>query len=133
MSDDLIRDQLLTMLIAGHDTSTALLSWTLFLLGAHPETMAEARAQVNEVMPDPAVPPSIEQLNRLDVLDRIVSESLRLYPPIHIGNRRVIENETVLEYNVPQDTRVMYSIFLSHHDPQYWDNPETFCPARFRQ
>lgn len=131
MSDELIRDQLLTMLIAGHDTSTALLAWTLYLFGAHPETMHQARAQVNEILTDPTVPPTIEQLNRLDVLDRVLSECLRLYPPIHIGNRRAIANETVMDYNVPQDTRVMYSIFLSHHDPQYWEDAEKFCPARF--
>lgn len=136
LDDDRVRDQLLTMLIAGHDTSTALLSWTLYLFGTHPDMMQQARAEVEEVLTvdgrrvtDKA--PTLEQLGHLDLLDCIIKEALRLYPPIHIGNRRTTENVCVMDYEIPQDTRVMYSIYLAHRDPQYWDNPEQFCPERF--
>ncbi len=152
LSDDVIRDQLLTMLIAGHDTSTALLAWTLYTFGTHPDLMSEARAQVERVLAadkgrmtngEPQTtnderpttnnypPPSVEQLNQLTLLETVLKESLRLYPPIHIGNRRALADTSVLNYAVPQETRVMYSIYLAHRDPQQWDNAEQFCPARF--
>lgn len=148
LSDDVIRDQLLTMLIAGHDTSTALLSWTLYLFGAHPEMMREARQEVLKVLgtderrmtndqasgtsPSDA-PPTVKQLNQMKLLDRVLKESLRLYPPIHIGNRRATQETCLLDYEIPQETRVMYSIYLAHRDPQHWEDAEQFCPARFEQ
>ena len=129
MDDDLIRDQLLTMLIAGHDTSTALLAWALYLLGKHPDALEQASAEVRAVLTDD--PPTLEQLKELPFLDTIVKETLRLYPPIHVGNRRAADDVEVEGYPVPKDNRVMYSIYLSHRDPAHWDDPDDFCPARF--
>lgn len=129
LSADVIRDQLLTMLIAGHDTSTALLAWTMYLFGTYPEMMEHARQETIDILTFDA--PTIEQLNRLQVLENIIKESLRLYPPIHIGNRRATENVCVMDYEIPRDTRVMYSIYLSHRDAQYWNDAEKFCPERF--
>ncbi|MFZ1772205.1 MAG: cytochrome P450 [Caldilinea sp.] len=131
MTDDLIRDQLLTMLIAGHDTSTALLAWVLYLLGAHPATLAELQAEVDRVLGAQDEPPTADQLNALTLLDQVIKETLRLYPPIHIGNRHATEDMTVCGYHVPEGTRVMYSIYLSHRDKEYWEDPDAFCPARF--
>ena len=85
MDDDLIRDQMLTMLIAGHDTSTAMLSWVLYLLGSNPEALARAQAEVDAVCG--TEPPTAELINQLDYLDLVGKEALRLYPPIHVGNR----------------------------------------------
>jgi cytochrome P450 len=130
LDDDRIRDQLLTMLIAGHDTSTALLAWTLYLLGTHPETMRDVRREMDAVLT--TGPPTLGQLYQLELLDRVVKEALRLYPPIHIGNRRAAEPTRLLDYDIPKDSRVMYSIYLAHRDPKYWDAPEEFCPARFQ-
>jgi cytochrome P450 len=130
MSDDLIRDQLLTMLIAGHDTSTALLAWALYLLGAHPAVMAEVRAEVAAALGSEP-PQTAEQLGDLPLLDQVIKETLRLYPPIHVGNRRADTDTELQGYAVPEGSRVMYSIFLSHRHPDHWDEPEAFCPARF--
>jgi cytochrome P450 len=131
LDDERVRDQLLTMLIAGHDTSTTQLAWTLYLLGTHPDVTQNARAEVDATLASKNGPPSAEEIRRLDLLGCIVKESLRLYPPIHIGNRRARENVCVLDYEIPRDTRVMYSIYLAHRDPQYWDKSEEFCPERF--
>lgn len=131
MTDDLIRDQLLTMLIAGHDTSTALLAWALYLIGMHPATLADLQAEVDGVLGAQAAPPTVEQLNALTLLDQVIKETLRLYPPIHIGNRRTTEEMAICGYHVPAGRRVMYSIYLSHRDKEYWQDPDTFCPARF--
>lgn len=130
-SDDLIRDQLLTMLIAGHDTSTALLAWVLALIGMHPEAMAAMRAEVDEVLTSHDLPPTVEEINRLAFTDQVIKETLRLYPPIHVGNRRAAVDVNVQGYDVPAGTRVMYSIYLSHRDKNHWEDPDQFCPARF--
>lgn len=120
LSDDVIRDQMLTMLIAGHDTSTALLAWTFALLGQHPEVH---RHLVHEI-DDPGKTP---------LLDQVIKESLRLYPPIHIGNRRVIEKMEFGDGDLPAGERMFYSIYLTHRDPEIWENAEEFCPERFRR
>ncbi len=118
LSDDLIRDQMLTMLIAGHDTSTALLAWTFALLGQHPDIHARL---VDE----------IDSLEKSPLLDQVIKENLRLYPPIHIGNRRLREELQFDEGNIPAGERLFYSIYLTHRDPKIWEHAEEFCPERF--
>jgi cytochrome P450 len=118
LTDKVIRDQMLTMLIAGHDTSTALLAWAFALLGQHPEIH---RRVVDEVV----------NMDKSPLLDQVIKESLRLYPPIHIGNRRVAEEMEFTEGNVPAGERMFYSIYLTHRDPEIWENAESFCPERF--
>ena len=118
LNDDVIRDQMLTMLIAGHDTSTALLAWTFALLGQHSDIQA---CVVHEV----------DTLDKSPLLDQVIKESLRLYPPIHIGNRRVAEAMEFGEGTIPAGERMFYSIYLTHRDPTIWQNAEEFCPERF--
>jgi cytochrome P450 len=129
LDDGLIRDQMLTMLIAGHDTSTALLAWALYLLGRHPTAMNNVRDEVDRVVGRQQ--PTTAHLSELTYLDRVIKETLRLYPPIHIGNRKAGRDVVVNEYGIRAGTRVMYSIYLSHRHPEHWDNPEEFCPERF--
>ncbi len=129
MTDDLIRDQILTMLIAGHDTSTALLAWALHLLSEYPEVMAQARAEVDDVVGQADI--TIAHVDRLEYLDTVIKETLRLYPPIHVGNRIVKDDTTVTGYELKAGTRVMASIYLSHRDERYWDEPLRFNPDRF--
>ncbi len=129
LSDDLIRDQMLTMLIAGHDTSTALLSWTLYLLGRYPKTMALVRDEIDGQLG--RRPPSVADVGQLRYLDQVIKETLRLYPPIHVGNRLAPRDLQVEGYVVPADTRVMYSIYLTHRDEAQWPEPLRFKPERF--
>lgn len=131
MSDDLIRDQILTMLIAGHDTSTALLAWALYLLGQHPDVMERARREVDGSVGDG--PLDLEAINSLYFLDAVIKETLRLYPPIHVGNRFVAEDMGISGYDLQAGARVMASIYLSHRDERYWEEPETFRPERFER
>ena len=118
LTDKVIRDQMLTMMIAGHDTSTALLAWTFALLGQHPEIHQRV---VEEV----------DTMDKSPLLDQVIKESLRLYPPIHIGNRRIAEEMEFTEGNVPKDERMFYSIYLTHRDPDIWEKADSFCPERF--
>ncbi len=133
ITDELIRDQLLTMLIAGHDTSTALLAWVLYLLGCHPASMAQVQEEVDAVLTDNSQPPSFQQLNQLHHMDQVIKETLRLYPPIHVGSRVAASNITIQGYDVPAGTRVMYSIYLAHREEAQWEGPDHFCPARFER
>jgi cytochrome P450 len=129
LSDDLIRDQLLTMLIAGHDTSTALLAWTLYLLGRRPEALARLQDEIDTVLGDRA--PGYQDLKQLCYLEQVIKESLRLYPPIHLGQRIAAADLTFQDYCIPAGTRVIYSIYLTHRDPNYWPEPARFDPERF--
>lgn len=129
MSPALIRDQLLTMLIAGHDTSTALLAWALYLLGQQPDALARARDEVDGVLA--GSPPDPHNLARLQYLDQVLKETLRLYPPIHVGNRLTNAPVRVQGYEIPPGQRVMVSIYLSHRDPRFWPEAEQFRPERF--
>ncbi len=129
MDDDLIRDQLLTMLIAGHDTSTALLSWTLYLLGKHPDSLHQVQAELDAVLGSQA--PTAETVIELRYLEQVIEESLRLYPPIHLGSRVAAEDLDFQGHTIPSGTRVMYSIYLTHRMKQYWDEAARFNPERF--
>ena len=129
MRDELIRDQLLTIFIAGHDTSTALLAWTLYLLATHPDTLAHTQAEVDLVVG--AEPPTEAHLRRLPYLERVIKESLRLYPPIHLGSRIAAADVAFRDYLIPAGTRVLYSIYLTHRDEKYWPAPTIFDPDRF--
>ena len=118
LTDDVLRDQMLTMLIAGHDTSTALLAWTFALLGQHPDVHARLVEEVNTTDKSP-------------LLDQVIKESLRLYPPIYVGNRRIAEEMHFDNGTIPAGERMFYSIYLTHRDLNVWDSPENFCPERF--
>ena len=118
LSDQVIRDQMLTMLIAGHDTSTALLAWTFALLGQHQDAYDR-------------VVQELDLMDKSPLLDQVIKESLRLYPPIHIGNRRVAQEIEFDEGKIPAGERMFYSIYLTHRDPAIWENAAEFCPERF--
>jgi cytochrome P450 len=129
LDDGIVRDQLLTMLIAGHDTSTALFAWMLYLLGEHPDYLQRVQTEVAEVVGDGV--PTSDQLARMQLMDLVIRETLRLYPPIHIGNRKAAHDVDLDGHIIPAGNRVMYSIYLSHRDPQQWENPTRFDPERF--
>jgi cytochrome P450 len=118
LDDERIRDQMLTMLIAGHDTSTSLLAWTFVSLGQHPDIHARLVREIGVMDKSP-------------LLDQVIKESLRLYPPIHIGNRMVVEEMDFEGNKIPAGGRMFYSIYLTHRDPAVWENAEQFCPDRF--
>ncbi|MEJ2488034.1 MAG: cytochrome P450 [Anaerolineales bacterium] len=129
MSDELIRDQLLTLLIAGHDTSTASLAWTLYLLGENSVWMERVVDEVDTIIRQER--PGFTYLKSLDVLNRVSKEALRLYPPIHLGSRVAAKDLQFGEYLIPEGQRVVYSIYLSHRHPAYWRSPNKFDPDRF--
>jgi cytochrome P450 len=130
LEDRLIRDQLLTMLIAGHDTVTALMGWAFYLLATHPQDLQRAQDEVRSVLLSSEAP-DIEQISRLEFLGRVVREALRLYPPIHLGSRLAAVDLDYEGFRIPADERVIYSIYLTQRHPDIWQNPYAFVPDRF--
>jgi cytochrome P450 len=124
MSDELIRDQILTLFIAGHDTSTALLSWALYLIATHPDILMRLQQEV-DMFPD------LGNIYKLEYLDRVIKETLRLYPPIHLGSRIAATTIHFRDYVIPAGSRVLYSLYLTHRHKTYWTDPDIFNPDRF--
>jgi cytochrome P450 len=129
LDDDRIRDQMLTMLIAGHDTSTALLAWAFYLLGTNPDVKERLAIELRDALGLDA--PSSSAGWQPALLDHVIKESLRLYPPIHLGNRMLQQEMEFDGQRVEAGERMFYSIYLTHRDPEYWDDAERFCPERF--
>jgi cytochrome P450 len=129
LDDERIRDQILTMLIAGHDTSTALLAWTFYLLGKNPEMVSRLETDLDEKLQ--GQPPRTPAGWQPPLLDEVIKETLRLYPPIHLGSRRVAESIDIDGHCVPVGERLIYSIYLTHRDPGIWEEPDEFKPERF--
>lgn len=129
LDNERIRDQMLTMLIAGHDTSTALLAWTFYHLGKNPAVYSQLQIELDEALHgEPPTAPGGWQPPRLN---EIIKETLRLYPPIHLGSRRVVESMDFDGKCVPAGERLIYSIYLTHRDPDIWEDPDDFKPERF--
>jgi cytochrome P450 len=129
LPDDLVRDQLLTLIIAGHDTCTALLSWALYELSRRSDIQATAQADVDAVLG--AGPPDGEKVGKLRYLEQVMNETLRLYPPVHLGSRIAAADLEFRGYPIPAGQRVVYSIYLTHRDARTWEQPDAFRPERF--
>ena len=129
MDDDLIRDQMLTMLIAGHDTSTAQLSWALYLLARHPGVMKRVRDEVDMILGSGE--PTLSKINQLHYLEQVLKETLRLFPPIHVGNRIANMDLDLQGCPVAAGSRVMLSYYLTHRAKETWVGAGQFNPDQF--
>jgi cytochrome P450 len=129
MSDEQIRDEVLTIFFAGHETTASTLSWTWYLLSQYPEVEARMVAELADVLGGRM--PTFEDFPRLVYTRRVVDEVLRLYPPAWMFARTVLEDDEVCGYHVPAGSMLMLSPYVTHRNPAYWDAPETFDPDRF--
>ena len=109
--------------------SAAILTWTLFLLGQHPRVLADLRAELARVLVGGA--PALDQLADLPVLDRIVKESLRLFPPVSVDCCMLSAALELGPYRAPEGTIVVYSPYITHHLPDRYLNPQHFRPERW--
>jgi cytochrome P450 len=129
LTDTAIRDQLMTMLIAGHDTVTALLGWAFYLLGKHNDIRQRCINEADTVFGD--AEPTAESLLQLKYTQQVLDETLRLYPPAHLGSRKAAHDLEFDGYGIPKGRRVVYSIYLTQRDPLLWPDPDRFDPERF--
>jgi cytochrome P450 len=129
-TDREIRDQLMTLMFAGHDTSTSTLTFMLHELARHPEALAKLHEEQDRVLA--GATPSVDQLEReMPYLDMVLDEVLRLYPPAWIGPRRAVREFEFGGCTVPRDAYVNYCSWASHRIPEVFPDPEAFLPERF--
>jgi cytochrome P450 len=129
-SDKEVRDQVMTLMFAGHDTSTSTLTFMMYELARHPEVVSRLQEEQDEVLGGEV--PAIEQLEReMPYLNMVLDEVLRLYPPAWIGPRRAVRDFEFGGHSVPQGAYVNYSSWASHRIPEVFPEPEAFTPERF--
>ena len=124
-----LRDDLMTLLIAGHETTAAVLTWTTFLLAKHPEVKAKVFEEVDRVVGDRN--PTVADMRALVYTTRVINESMRLYPQPPVLIRRALEPVTLGGYNIDAGTDFFISVWNLHRNPRIWDEPDAFKPERF--
>uniref|UniRef100_A0A2N9EXP9 Cytochrome P450 n=1 Tax=Fagus sylvatica TaxID=28930 RepID=A0A2N9EXP9_FAGSY len=137
VDDRQLRDDLMTMLIAGHETTAAVLTWAIFLLAQNPSKMKKAQAEIDSVLGQGR--PTFELLKKLEYIRLIVVEVLRLYPQPPLLIRRALRSDVLPGgykgdkdgYKIPTGTDIFISVYNLHRSPYYWDRPHEFEPERF--
>lgn len=129
MSERELIDEVMTLVVAGHETTASGLNWTWYLLSQHPDVDAKLHAEL-AATPEQAAP-SLTQVESLAYTRQVVNEALRLYPPGWLLSRRTIGPDVLCGYEIPAGTSVMLSPYLLHRHPRYWKDPDAFLPERF--
>lgn len=132
-----LRDDLMTMLIAGHETTAAVLTWAVFMLAQNPDKLVKAQAEVDMVLAQRN--PTYECIKKLQYIRLIIAEALRLYPQPPLLIRRALRPDTLPGgyrgdkdgYPIPQGTDIFISVYNLHRSPYFWDQPDNFEPERF--
>ncbi|MGH7302653.1 MAG: cytochrome P450 [Candidatus Rokuibacteriota bacterium] len=130
MSDAQLRDEVMTMLLAGYETTAAALTWAFHVLDCHQDVESRLRDELGEVLA--GRPPAFADLGRLPYLDRVLGEVLRLYPPVWRLSRHALGDDAVGGYAIPAGCVMLLSPWLTHRNPAYWPDPERFDPDRFQ-
>jgi cytochrome P450 len=129
MSDVQLRDEVMNIFFAGHETTANLMTWTVFLFSQHPSVRARAEAEVQTVLggrlPEP------EDLSKLKFLAAVIREALRLYPPAWLFARQAFEEQAIAGEPVKKGEVVLVLPYITHRLPELWKDPEAFDPARF--
>jgi cytochrome P450 len=128
MSDAQLRDEALTIFLAGHETTANALTWTWYLLSQHPEVEKRFHAEIDSLN---GVSPTIDDLARLPYTRMVLAESMRLYPPAWAIGRRALDAFQMREFNVPAGAVVLMSQYVMHRDARYFPDPDRFDPERW--
>jgi|ERR1051326_174791 cytochrome P450 len=129
MTDRQLRDEVITLFLAGHETTAITLAWSWYLLGKHPETEAKFHAELDHVLGGRE--PGVCDLSRLRYTEQIVKESLRLYPPAYGLGREAIADCEIGGYHIPAGTQVFMFQWATQRDPRFYDQPAAFKPERW--
>jgi cytochrome P450 len=129
MSDRQLRNEMMTILLAGHETTANALTWTFYLLSQHLEVAARLHAEVEGVLA--GRPPGIDDLAHLPLTRMVLQEAMRLYPPVWSIARRAVEADDLAGYPIPAGSVIHISLYALHRHPRLWDQAETFRPERF--
>jgi cytochrome P450 len=126
MSDRELIDEVLTLVVAGHETTASALNWTWYLISQHPAVEARLHAEV-----DAAAAPSLDDMEALAYAQQVINEALRLYPPGWLLSRRNIEPDVLGGFDIPAGSDVLLPLYLLHRHPRFWKDPDVFWPERF--
>src|SRR3989440_4859990 len=128
MSDRQLRDEVMTLFLAGHETTALTLAWSWYLLGTHPEAEKRFHAELDEVLGER--PPTAADLPRLKFAEQIAKECMRLYPPAYGLGREAISDCEIGGYRVPAGTQVFMFQWATQRNSRFYDRPEEFMPER---
>jgi len=129
LSDSDLIGHIATLFIAGYETSANALAWTLFLLSQHPQILGDVQDEVNSLLRGAA--PSVEQVQQMPLLDRVINESLRLLPPLSIGMRTSTAPVELGRFWLPAGTTIFFSPYMTHRIADLYDTPNAFRPERW--
>jgi cytochrome P450 len=129
MSDQQVRDEVMTLLLAGHETTAATLIWTWYLLSEHPEVEQRLHEEVDRVLGGQH--PTVERLGDLPYTRNVIQEAMRLYPPAFFIIRHAIADDEIGGYPVPANSLIFLMAHMVHRHPAFWEEPEHFDPDRF--
>lgn len=129
MTDRQLRDEVITLFLAGHETTALALTWTFSLLSAHPGTEARLLAEVDETLGGRV--PTIADLPRLRYTQQVIKEAMRIFPPVWVIGREAREDCAIAGYRVPRGTQILISQYVVHHDPRWYSDPDRFVPDRW--
>jgi cytochrome P450 len=130
MDDQQLRDEIITMILAGHETTANLLSWTFHLLSKHPDVERRVHEEARTVLGDRD--PVLEDVKALEYTRMVLDEALRLYPPAWVFERQAIAMDQLGKYPIEPGAIVGLCPYVLHRHPDHWENPEGFDPERFR-
>ncbi|MDF1505588.1 cytochrome P450 [Roseisolibacter sp. H3M3-2] len=128
MTDRQLRDEAMTLFLAGHETTANLLAWTWYLLARHPDV---ERALLDSLAPLGGRAATMDDVPRLGYARQVLGEALRLYPPAYAVGRIALEDVTFGGYRVPAGAGVLLSQWVTHRDPRWWPDPDRFDPSRW--
>lgn len=128
MTRQQLRNELVTLLLAGHETTANLMAWCLFELANRP---ALQESLFDEMQHADLATADVEQLHRLPLLYQVIQETLRLYPPVWLMERRTLETDRIDDYEIPRHTAIIIGPWMMHRHPRYWDHPNDFNPDNF--
>ncbi len=129
MTDRQLRDEAMTLFLAGHDTTALALTWAWYLLSRHPGEAEKLRGELREVLSGRT--PTVADLPRLRYAEMVVQEAMRLYPPAYALGRQSVESCELAGYRVPAGSTVLMSQWVIQRDPRFFEEPEVFAPARW--
>ncbi len=130
MPEKLQIDEILTLIIAGHETTASVLNWTWYLLAQHADIEQQVLAESQQFMPINALP-SMSDIAELKLTQQVLDESMRLYPPVWVITRQAVEDDHFNGIDIPAGTDILIPPYLMHRNPAYWPRPDKFDPQRF--
>jgi cytochrome P450 len=129
MSDRQLLDEVIALIIGGHETTSLSMTWVWYFLAQNPEKEAKLFAEVESVLNGRT--PTFEDFPKLPYTSAVFQEAMRLYPPAWAIVRETVEDDVVLGYKIPAGSEVFLPLWASYHDAEHWEQPETFQPERF--